>query len=52
MEQEQLDIPFPQTRDVSERLKSLVKKAFEIRQMQLLVMKDIEEKYTSLPNEK
>jgi len=48
MEQEQLLIQAPQVQDVNLRLRALFKKAFEIRQIQLVVMRDIEEKYKTL----
>lgn len=48
MEQEQLLIQAPQVQDVNLRLRALFKKAFEIRQMQLMVMRDIDEKYKTL----
>jgi len=45
MEQEQLLIQAPQLQEVNLKLRALFKKMFEIRQMQLVVMRDIEEKY-------
>jgi hypothetical protein len=48
MEQEQLLLQRPQIEQINQKLQSLFKKAFEIRQIQIMVMKDVEEKYKTL----
>lgn len=48
MEQIQILLPAPQKLDVNLRLRELYKKAFEIRQMQLMMMKDIDNKYNTI----
>lgn len=45
MEQLQVLLPAPPKQDVNQRLRDLCMKAFEIRQMQMMMMKEIDKKY-------